>query len=534
MELKSVQMQTAANRTFLDRTFLDRSFLIKWLGFSLLVHLIAAVYSVGHHSADEYFQILEFASYKLGKTPDHQLATEFREQMRPWLQPAFCYAVAKGWQWIGVNNPFTWAMSYRIFSGLVGWVSLVLLTLCTPFWFSGPRLQKSVILGLCLIWYFPAFHVRPSSESLSSSFFLMGLAATTLLLNSTSDAPPRTQRFKWLGVGLLLGLAFEYRFQIAFMTIGLLLWLVTFALKKGTLKVSHFLMLSGGILIFFGLGRAIDAWGYGSWVMSPWNYVSFNLIRGEVSKFGSAPWWDIFRMAHTETWPVLGFMVAVLIVVSWIRHPKHILTWSQIPFFLVHEMIGHKEGRFFFPLAGAAPVSIALALLAKDGKDFFQFASAKLNRGLKWIGQFFLANNLIALAVLSLMPFARTVQFYEGVYQALARYSSFGSSDRPTLLYYTDRDPYILLGNPVYFYRPEHFETRRLSDFNQILELQSPLWLFDSHFELPKEAAAIRPLCQPVYQTFPPWVAKFNWNQWLDRTLTWTLYRCETTQVGSK
>ncbi len=64
-----------------------RGLLFKWMGISLICHLLATWLSVGHHSVDEYFQILEFLSYKRGLTPAYDLPVEFHEKMRPWLQP---------------------------------------------------------------------------------------------------------------------------------------------------------------------------------------------------------------------------------------------------------------------------------------------------------------------------------------------------------------------------------------------------------------------------------------------------------------
>ncbi len=62
-----------------------------WLSMSLILHLICTYFSVGYHSIDEYFQILEFLNFKLGQSPESALPVEFAERMRPWLQPAFYY-----------------------------------------------------------------------------------------------------------------------------------------------------------------------------------------------------------------------------------------------------------------------------------------------------------------------------------------------------------------------------------------------------------------------------------------------------------
>ena len=45
-----------------------RSLLKRWLGFSLVMHIVAAVFSAGYYDADEQFQILEFLNARLGRS----------------------------------------------------------------------------------------------------------------------------------------------------------------------------------------------------------------------------------------------------------------------------------------------------------------------------------------------------------------------------------------------------------------------------------------------------------------------------------
>ena len=129
--------------------------------FSLLTHLICSYCSVGYHSSDEYFQILEFLSFKLGKTPQADLPVEFAEQMRPWLQPAFYYGLVRGMQGLGIQTPAIWVGGFRLFCSLVGWMSLVLMGACSRFWFKNLRAQKFCLAAIGLLWFLPALHARP-------------------------------------------------------------------------------------------------------------------------------------------------------------------------------------------------------------------------------------------------------------------------------------------------------------------------------------------------------------------------------------
>ncbi len=138
---------------------------------SLILHLICSYFSVGYHSIDEYFQILEFLNFKLGQTPESVLPVEFAERMRPWLQPALYYGLLNLLKGMGISSPFTWSWVIRIFCSLAGWLSLVLMGVCTRFWLKDSRAQKFCLAAIGLLWFLPALHARPSSEGLGGDIF---------------------------------------------------------------------------------------------------------------------------------------------------------------------------------------------------------------------------------------------------------------------------------------------------------------------------------------------------------------------------
>ena len=195
-----------------------RGFVYRWMGLSLILHLVSAYFSRGYHSADEYFQILEFLNYKLGHTPAQDLAVEFSERMRPWMQPFLYGCMTKIWVMFGVTSPFTWAFSFRLITGLVGWSSSLALALRARDWFKSERAQKFAVMASALMWFLPSLHARPSSESLAGSVFILALALADWL---ATPHPGRIRELSfqkrvlpWLLVGTLLGLSFEVRFQM--------------------------------------------------------------------------------------------------------------------------------------------------------------------------------------------------------------------------------------------------------------------------------------------------------------------------------
>lgn len=508
-------------------------FFWRWMFFSLALHLVAAKFSIGYHAADEHFQILEFLGYKLGLAPVQALAVEYRELMRSWVQVGMYWGVVQGLKAIGIQNHAHWAFGIRLFTGLIGWFSLVALGLCSRTWFKDLRAYRFAIISLAVLWFLPVLHVRPSSEGLGGSVFVLGLSLAWLQIQKDlQKAPSKAAGWKpsvWLGIGALLGFSFEFRFQMGLMIFGFLAWLLFLSPSLGFKKKTALGWTVLGLGAIFILGRGIDFWGYGEWCLSPWNYFRYNLIRGEVNRFGQSPWWDVFRMAFTESWPLLGIFVVVSTVIAWIRHPKHILTWAQVPFFLIHEWIPHKELRFFFPIISAAPILLTLSLYSERTQSFFTLPP-RIWRVIQWPWKLLVLNNSVALIALLFIPLARSIQFYEAVDRLLEERPP---NQRQFHLYTQEggRDPYEILGSSVYFYRPSQFQLRRYGNFEDLAQLsktsQETFWFYYPSFEMAEQDAEKLYHCKVVFRTLPEWVKWINFNHWVSRTNIWALYQCE-------
>ena len=126
-------------------------FIFQWLALALALHIIAAVRSSGFFHNDEHFQIAEFINAKLGRSPLTELPLEFREMMRPWLIPSIFAGVTWLMNSIGITSPFEWAMSYRIFSAFIGWLSTAGLALCCYLWFPDKKWRNWAVLALTLL-----------------------------------------------------------------------------------------------------------------------------------------------------------------------------------------------------------------------------------------------------------------------------------------------------------------------------------------------------------------------------------------------
>ena len=80
------------------------------------VHIAAAWLNGGFLNADEHYQIIEFAQYKLGYQSASALAWEFQERMRPALQPWLAASIIRSCRAVGVASPFLIAFALRMLS----------------------------------------------------------------------------------------------------------------------------------------------------------------------------------------------------------------------------------------------------------------------------------------------------------------------------------------------------------------------------------------------------------------------------------
>src|SRR5512137_420972 len=142
----------------------------------LALTLAAATTSDSVFQIDEHFQVVEFAGYKLGVTPPGELAWEFPARIRPWLQPGAYVLLARALHAVGVESPFPVMRGYRIASGLAAWAAIVALLLAVRHWFPSPRWRRAAYLSLTLPYFVPYLAARISSESLATTFLLLGVA----------------------------------------------------------------------------------------------------------------------------------------------------------------------------------------------------------------------------------------------------------------------------------------------------------------------------------------------------------------------
>lgn len=467
-----------------------------WLGAFVLA--ITAYFSAGVNHADEHYQVLEFAGWKLGITPESDLPWEFPVRMRPALQPAMVVVVHHVLSLFGDPDPFTVATLLRLLTAMLSFVATLLLLRgrlrIDPAMQHGAWLRPYLFLAFFL-WFGVYGGVRFSSEGLSAALFAIGFAAVAY--------PARPQaNWPWLLAGVFLGLAAVARSQTGLMVAGLLAWSVLVAglrwYKAGLLLLGCALSLFAGILI--------DRWFYGEWVLTAWNYIDLNILQDKASAFGTEPWWYYFAALFERMVPPFSLFFLLPPLVLFVFRRRDPLTWAVVPFVLAHLFIDHKEYRFFLPLVPLLPALVVGGLSIAEERGWLRWMTTRAQRVLRTL---FLVVHVPLLIVILFKPAQDDIGFF----RALHRIAKPGD----TLLH--DADDPFRQGLPVWFNRPKGLQVASIHD-NDLHHDARLLYVSRSREEVFPAGMQAKLL----FSSFPEWLLRFNVGGWADRTAVWRIW----------
>jgi len=447
------------------------------------VTLVTAWFSQLFYHPDEHYQILEFLSWKLGITPVSELPWEFSARIRPWLHPLLYFLIAKPLMVLGVTDMFTIVFVLRVATGLACLVALAVFVRAILPTLQSDEERHAFVRYLPLLGFLPYLFVRTSSEAVSGAFFALGLA---LAIGEKS-------RRRLALAGLFCGLAFECRYQTAFLGLGLFAWLAIIA-RVPFQRLAAFM---GGGLCTLLLGALADRWGYGNWVFPPYNYFHANIVEGVAAKqFGSEPVFAFLYLMPAQIFFAITLILMAGLVMMWVRNPRHPLTWATLPFVLAHMAAAHKEARFLFPmaiLATAFPVLGFSPALPRWRTTFVRVWRWRTSWAMKAVT----ALSLLGMVYFALYPF--------GVrpHMPMARY-----------LYRHWPGPVYSFDNAFQSYpifRPAGFHSERLRNQQQLKTLldNGPVYLLFETPEPPRVAPGIRATL--LYSEFP--LARFGYGK---------------------
>ena len=364
----------------------------------LALALIATAWtSYGYFELDEHFQIIEFAGSKLGIVPTQNLPWEYEAGIRPWLMPVLFAGLCKFLAFCGIENRFIWTFIFRLCCAGCGFFAVLGVYRLSLAWFPDARVRHFNLRLCTLLGFLPYLFVRTSSESLSASFVTIGMVVLLKNYRESKSVDLQVPDRIWLLSGLMMGLAFQCRYQSILMIGGLGLWL----LWAAKIKWRNILAASSGFLAILAAGLLADRYGNGKWTFPFYKYFQVNLLEGKTADFGTDPFFAYFYLVLANVFAPVVLVLMAAIVVFWVRKYRHVISWITLPFFLFHCLVGHKEERFLFPIIPLCLLIPAL-LFVKDGKldipDFFHRRFWR--QAYKWLWRY----NYVWLIVLCVYP----------------------------------------------------------------------------------------------------------------------------------
>ena len=469
----------------------------------ILFLVVASIFSTGYHHYDEHFQILEFAGLKLGLTTAENLPWEYHYQMRPSLQPTMAVVIYRFLGFLGIDNPFIVTFLLRLLSGgLAFWTTLLLYRVYKNK-ISDTLLKRWFLILSFTLWFFIYSGVRFSSENWSGLLFIIGFAYYFLL--------QKRNFLSFLAIGALLGLSFLFRYQTAFLTFGFTLWLLIIQKEQFT-NIAKIVI---GFLSIALIGVLIDTWFYGEWTITTWNYFTQNIIEDKVSGFGVDPWWYYLTKSFEQgVYPISLLFIVSFFVVA-IFKPKSPIIWSVIPFLLIHNIIGHKELRFLFPIILFIPIVIIKGIQIIQDK-YVQNLSA--NKYLKGYMKLVFMANAVLLLIIMFKPADNQISLYQKLYS---------NYKEPTTLYYLERNPYHRVLD-INFYKRKNLSLVPITSIDDIPESKKSLVVMEHRDESNNPR-----LGKMVFSTFPDWLLKFNFNNWQSRSRAWFIYEVHKDELGN-
>lgn len=470
---------------------------------SLFFHVLAGIVSMGYHQADEHFQILEPIGWKLGFYGSQDLAWEFTEKIRSGIQIFLGYAIGKALLWGGVYSPFTLAGVLRQLSGVLWWALTWAFYAKWKNQFSLPFLQKALLVFSALLWFLPYLHVRYSSESWGGLLFFFGLYICLYL-----SKEGKGRFLPYLFGGLLMGLSFYFRFQMAFAIVGFLGWMLWY--KK--FNLSTFSGLLFGALIAISIGTLADYWLYGEWVLTHYNYFFQNIVEGKAAGFGTNPFYSYVPMfiEHTAM-PLSPFLLVLLFLGIWAGR-KNPFTWVLVVFVIAHSAVAHKEFRFLFPMVAIMP------LIFTQGLGVVYLWFEKLNPSVvKFTVRAFITINVVLLGLSMAKPASEQEALFKAFYIVQKEHKN-------TKIAFTQKDPFDN-GLKMNFFRYCNDCFYKWEE-GMVKENKTELYIYTRKLnELPNYAGTYTQL---EYSTAPIVSQTLNFGHWQERTNNGFLWHIST------
>ncbi|MFN8769999.1 MAG: hypothetical protein ACK5Z5_08415 [Neisseriaceae bacterium] len=472
----------------------------KYILIAIVLYLVAAYYSIGHNSPDEYYQILEFAAYKLGLGDVKFLTWEYHFHIRPALQVWLAVFVYKVLAYFSVTNPFTIAFFLRLLAAFISLVAAFTFIKAFLTSIKNETSKKWFVLLSLFTWLIVYNSVRYSSENISEKFFLLGFSLLFI---------PRFNRslISYFFIGLLFGLSFDTRFQNLILIIVVYAWLISInnfkvigGEDKKVVNLTKLISITGGVLITVSIGILIDKWFYGTWVFAAFNYLNMNLFKGMAASFGIEPWYFYLLVAAFIPYGPFYIISTFISIKYKLKNPA---IWLVIAYVVAHSLIGHKEIRFLIPVLCFMPLMIAYSL------DLLIDKQIVIKNGFKIFWKILWYINCIFVILCAVIPSGTNVLLCKAIYDKF---------NQPMQFYAITQG-----GNLLNFYKRKNVELVYINNINQANCDKNKVCLLALTCQQVKANPQLNG--KMIYRNCYDWLFKLNFNDWLDRAAVYNIYQ---------
>ena len=391
---------------------------------ALAIQIISAVNAIGYWHPDQQHSIIEFATYKLGITPEELMAMEFPNKIRQTIQVYLFLGFYKVMMFLHLDNAYTANMILRLITSLLGFTLFNTIILRT--FEHDRRLTLYTLLILAnFSWSLPYIRTQFNSETFG------GLAFFSAILLYRGFSVRSMTVWKSMLVGFVLSLAFFFRFQMGFAMIGLGIWFLF-------VDRTSFPIITGMVLGFL-LGTALnvylDSLYYGEFVFTPYNYWKTNIIDERALGKVKSVWNYVGVLAAVFAAPPLSVVLLFFAGRGLYKKFKDPYSLSVIFFLLLHSLVPHKEPRFLFPIFGILPVILGYGLRDYLNQLPGQIRKTDFSFSVRLLVLISVVANTVLLVLFLFVPVAQHIAFSK-------KLNDYFDEDTAATVVFYQRTPY--------------------------------------------------------------------------------------------
>lgn len=453
---------------------------------AVMVYALTAWNSEGYIQEDEHYQIIEFASYKLGGITPNALPWEYHAAIRSGFQPLLAFAIFSMADLAGIDDPYILSFFLRLITAIFALIVISLFSKQQTKYCTDKETLWYYSIAF-LLWFMPFLSVRFSSEVWGGLFFAFAL------YNYFNKPTPAYMVI----AGVLMCFSFLCRFQMGFMILGLLLWMIFIKQEKRN-YIAGILI---GISISVFIGVLIDKWLYGKWTVSFYNYFIENIVHDKASYYGTAPWYAYFKYILVQPFLPVGVVLLLSLLIVIIKDYKSWPTWIILFFLVGHMIVPHKELRFLFPLVYFIPLTLLLA---------YKHVAVSINK--YWVRYTItIALLVFFLCILNVVGLVAVAFRAAGQRESITHFIARQYHQKPIHLFYTKYSDIYTPELPAQFYKRSNTVYHQIDSVSVLHNISPDTSVVNLFACLKTELySANFNQYKKVYQSMPEWIEKLG------------------------